>query len=257
MRPLGRDTSTEPPPARTDRGASRGAWYRDPFGVADERWWNGTQWSREVRGPASADGDRRSPARPVRPQSLDGRGQGPRARSSNAARDDHFPVSIGAVVDERLSVVSSPRKPGAHCQVLASRGRAGSISVFGGQMARVACAHGAWVLKKSTKDARGLTIESADRKHAGGYLRRQWLPGGSIRLVDGTEVELRRSRPGRWKVQSADDRSCLAELRRSRRRSAHAHELKVTVHALPNDDATASMIVLAACAVLLLPSALD
>jgi hypothetical protein len=181
----------------------------------------------------------------------------PGASPADRGRDRQFPVSIETVVDEQLTVVSSPRKPGMHCQLLAPRGRAGSISVFGGQVARLACAHGAWFLKRSPASPRGVTIETADHKLAARYLRRRVLPGGVIWLVDGTEVALRRSRPGRWKVRSADGRSCLAEVRRSRRRSARGQELKVIVHSLPTNVQNASMIVLVACALLMLPGEID
>jgi hypothetical protein len=129
--------------------------------------------------------------------------------------------------------------------------------VFGGQTARLACAYGAWFLKKSLTNPRQLTIESADRKQAGKYLRRRLLPGGVISLLDGTEVELRRSRPGRWKLRSARGRVCMAKVRRSRKRSARGQELTVTVHSLPADVTNASMIILAACALLMLPGEID
>lgn len=185
------------------------------------------------------------------------RDSAPGASRSDARRSHQFPVSIETVVEEQLIVVSSPRKPGMHCQLLASRGRAGSISVFGGQVARLACAHGAWFLKRSPASQRGVTIETADHRQAGTYLRRRVLPGGVISLVDGTEVALRRSRPGRWKVRSADGRRCLAEVRRSRGRYVRGQELKVTVHSLPTNVQNASMIVLAACALLMLPGEID
>jgi hypothetical protein len=181
----------------------------------------------------------------------------PGAPATDARRDHQFPVSIETVVNEQLTVVASPRKPGVHCQLLAPRGRAGSISVFGGQVARLACADGAWLLKRSPASRRGVTIETADHRQAGRYLRRRVLPGGVISLLDGTEVSLRRSRPGRWKIRSADGRSCLAEVRRSRRRSARGQELKVTVHSLPTNVQNASMLILAVCALLMLPGEID
>ena len=176
---------------------------------------------------------------------------------TDAPRDQQFPVSIETVVDEQLTVVASPRKPGMHCQLLAPRGRAGSISVFGGQVARLACAHGVWFLKRSRSSRRGVTIETTDHQQAGRSLRRRVWPGGVISLSDGTEVALRRSRPGRWKVRSTDGRSCVAEVRRSRRRAARGQELKVTVHSLPTNVQNASMIVLVACALLMLPGEID
>lgn len=253
MRLLGRGTSSESSPATRDRQAPRGGWYADPFGAGDERWWDGNQWTREVRGSPADESVQRSPKRHADnrgPREGPAPAQQPPAQRS-AARP--FPVTIEAVVEEPLSIVPSVRKPGAHCQVLASRGRAGSISVFGGQTARVTCAHGTWFLKRSPKVMRGLAIESADRKQAGRYVRRRWLPGGTIRLLDGTEVELRRSRPGRWKVRSRDGRRCVADVRRAGKRSRRPYELKVTVHSLSGDVSTGSMIVLVACALLILP----
>jgi hypothetical protein len=119
-------------------------------------------------------------------------------------------------------------------------------------MARLVCADGAWFLKKSGRDARVFTIESVDHARAGRYLRRRWSPGGTIRLTEGTEVELRRSLPGRWKVQSADGSKCLAEVHRSVIRSTQPQELKLTIHSLPVGVEHAGMIILAACALLIL-----
>ena len=158
------------------------------------------------------------------------------------------------MVGEQLSIVASLRKPGVHCQVLATNGRVASISVFGRQMARLACAHGAWFLKKSRRGARGFRIESADHKQAGRYLRRHWLPGGIIRLDDGTEVKLRRSLPRRWEVRSVDGTECLAEIHRPVVRASQPQHLKLTVHSIPADATHASVLILAACALLLLPS---
>jgi hypothetical protein len=33
-------------------GIRQGGWYRDPFGKAHERWWDGTGWTERVRGPS-------------------------------------------------------------------------------------------------------------------------------------------------------------------------------------------------------------
>jgi hypothetical protein len=76
--------------------------------------------------------------------------------------------------------------------------------------------------------------------------------GRHIRLTNGPEVELRRSLPGRWKVRSVDGSICLAEVRRSVIRPGPPQELKVTIHSLPADTTQASMLVLSACALLML-----
>lgn len=253
---LRRSVSGEISHARERRRPARGAWYPDPFGVKDERWWDGSQWTHEVRSSAEAGSAALPPDRPTSHRSLDGsrRAEDTPERGSRDPRALDFPVRIEAVVGEQLTVVPSLRKPGKHCQVLALRGRVGSISVFGHQMARLACAHGAWFLKKSRRDTGGFRIESSDHQQAGRYLRHHWLPGGTIRLSDGTEVELRRSLPGRWKVRSVDGSKCLAEVHRSLVGSTQQQELKVTIHSLPADATHASMLILAACALLMLPA---
>ena len=250
----------EIPRARGRRRAARGAWYPDPFEVGDERWWDGGQWTREVRNAAEAESPPAesppvSPERPTNQASIGGsrRAEATPEPGPPEPRASGFPVRIEAVVGEQLRIVPSLRKPGMHCQVLAGRGRVGSISVFGRETARLVCAHGAWFVKKSRRTTRGFRIESADHKQAGSYLRHQWLSGGTISLTDGTEVELRRSLPGRWKVRSADGSGCVAEVHRSGLRSVQRQELKVTIHSLPADAAHASLLILAACALLMLP----
>jgi hypothetical protein len=222
--------------------------------VGDEGWWDGGLWTDEVRRSAEADGAAWLPERSTSHAPPDGfrRTEETPGTGKGELRTSGFPVRIDAVVGEQLSVVPSLRKPGIHCQVLALQGRVGSISVFGREMARLASAHGAWFLKKSRRCAGGFTIESVDHEPAGRYLRRPWSPGGTIRLMDGTEVELRRSLPGRWKLRSADGSQCLAEVHRSVVPSAPRHELKLTIHSLPADVDRASPIILAACALLIL-----
>jgi hypothetical protein len=51
VRLLGRRANGEPGEPGLQHGSvSRGAWYRDPFGTADERWWDGGKWTDVVRG---------------------------------------------------------------------------------------------------------------------------------------------------------------------------------------------------------------
>lgn len=249
-----RSVNVEVSHAGERRRIPRGAWYPDPFGVGDERWWDGGQWTREVRSSAEAERAALLPERSTShtwPDSFRRTEETPET-SSRDLRASGFPVRIDEVVGEQLSIAPSLRKPGIHCQVLAVRGRVGSISVFGGQMARLACAHGSWLLKTSRRNLRGFTIESVDHEHVGRYLRRPWSPGGSIRLIDGTEVELRRSLPGRWKVRSPDGSECFAEVHRSVVPSAQRHDLKLTIYSLPTDVERTSMIILAACSLLML-----
>ncbi|WP_198672010.1 DUF2510 domain-containing protein, partial [Desertihabitans aurantiacus] len=48
--------SPQPPPGRH---AAPGGWYPDPVDQRRERWWDGWQWSRDVR-------ERQAPVAPVR-----------------------------------------------------------------------------------------------------------------------------------------------------------------------------------------------
>lgn len=55
------------PDASPSRAAApaKGAWYADPYGKAGERWWDGTKWTREVRGTAAASNAPRASAQRV------------------------------------------------------------------------------------------------------------------------------------------------------------------------------------------------
>ena len=73
----------------------------------------------------------------------------------------------------------------------------------------MACAGGSWCLTKRRRLGWELVIESNNGEHVGGYSGRRWLPGGTIFLTDGTQVDLRRSLIRRWKLQSTDTKTAL------------------------------------------------
>ena len=91
-------------------------------------------------------------------------------------RSTDFPVSMEAVVGERLRVVpiDPKRSAWAGYDVLASAGRAGWLGPGGGaELARMECAEGAWCLKKRRRLGWELLIESADGQHVGWYSGRR------------------------------------------------------------------------------------
>ncbi len=135
--------------------------------------------------------------------------------------------------------------------IVAASGRVGSLD-FGGQaeLAWMASAEGAWGLKKRQPLGWELIIESADGGHIGWYSGRHWLPGGTISLVDGAQVEMRRSLKGRWKLQTTDNRQALVEIWRDRA----ARQMALTIRSFPVGITQASVVILTACAVLMLES---
>src|SRR5450755_2112857 len=165
-------------------------------------------------------------------------------------RSTDFPVSMEAVVGERLRVVpiDPKRSAWAGYDVLASAGRAGWLGPGGGaELARMECAEGAWCLKKRRRLGWELLIESADGQHVGWYSGRRWLPGGTISLTDGTQVDLRRSLNGGWKLQTTDARQRLVDIRRS-----HRLLMTLTIRSLPAETVEARLVILTACAVVML-----
>ena len=77
----------------------------------------------------------------------------------------------------------------------------------------MACAEGSWCLTKRRRLGWELVIESNDGERVGEYSGRRWLPGGTISLTDGTEVDLRRSLNRRWKLQPTDTKQRFADIR--------------------------------------------
>ncbi len=82
----------------------------------------------------------------------------------------------------------------------------------------------------------------------GWYAGRHWLPGGTISVADGAQVLRRRAVNGRWKLRTTNDGQPFAEMWRDR----SAAEMALTIRVLPPDVSHASVVILTACAVLML-----
>jgi Protein of unknown function (DUF2510) len=257
-------------PLARGSGGERGAWYVDPYETASERWWDGQGWTQEVRGTPNG-GSARTRSPNVRSF---GRHQaevtGPQPDQSS-----DFPVAIAGVVGEKLRVLATDPELSARDRrelglsrgqwvgmgiasvarhsydVLAAGGRVGALE-FGGEagLARIACAAGAWCLKKRRPLGWELIIESTEGRHVGWYSGRRWLPGGTIYLTDDTQVALRRSLKGGWELRTTNTRQRFAHIRASHRRS-----MALTIESLPS-GITADLVVLTACAVVILEAAL-
>jgi hypothetical protein len=223
--------------------------------VGEERWYDGTKWTRDVRGPGHGNGEREaSAARTLERESADAsrryRHDQPTPTPRRPAAD--FPLSVERIVGEHLQVVPSNHKPCSNRDVLAARERVGSISLFGAQLVRVACSDGVWFLRRPHPASRGFRIESGDRQLVGSYSPRRWLPGGTISLSDGTEVELRRALRG-WTLRRPDTNHRLLEIHLAG--AGSAQNLTVTFRSLRGDTTHLDLIVLASCAVVLLLAA--
>jgi hypothetical protein len=150
-----------------------------------------------------------------------------------------------------LRVLPRDRKPPTEFDVLMAAGRAGSISLGGRtELARMACAEGAWYLKKRHRLGWELVIESSDGRHAGWYSGRRWLAGGTIYLIDGTQADLRRSLHRRWRLQAPDTGQRVADIRTSGMSTEPKMALTMRVH--PAGITDVHLVVLTSCAVLML-----
>jgi Protein of unknown function (DUF2510) len=234
-----RGNQHEEPPLQ-HRPVSRGAWYNDPFGASDERWWDGKKWTDVVREPPG--------------KRLSGSGHatgGPELVDQTHGPQDWFPVSIKAVVGKKLRVVPRDPKPYGHFDVLTADTRIGSLTIGGTEeVARMASAEGAWCLKKRNRLGWELVIESPDGRHVGWYSGRRWLPGGTISLTDGTQVELRRSISGRWRLQTVQTKDAFVRFRRSLAPASLTTIFRI--RSLPAGITDVPLLVLTACAVLTL-----
>lgn len=236
--------------AGSRRTVSRGAWYPDPFEVAEERWWDGGKWTDEVRGTVRGDrADSSASPRPGRPSAADP-GYAGEARSRERRNPTRAaPARVETRAGERLSVVPNERQPCTCRDVLTARGRVGSIRLLGARLVRVSCADGVWFLKRAHRSSRAFTIESAEHRQLGSYSPGRWLPGGTFSLLDGTELELRRGLSG-WSLRRPGSRQRLASIHQSGVGSAQ--KLTVTGPAPRGETAQLNLLVLASCAVLML-----
>ena len=136
-------------------------------------------------------------------------------------------------------------------EVLAPSGRVAALGL-GGQagLAWMVCADGAWRLNKRRTLGWELVIESWDGQPVGSYSGRRWLPGGTISVIAGMRIDLRRAFGGAWKLSVTDARDCFLDIRTSKSRGALA--MILTVRSAPPSSSQAIVATLTACAVVLL-----
>ncbi len=224
--------------------ARRGAWYADPFGGTGERWWDGTKWTREVRGPSSGAGALDIGPRPPHP------GPGPpgAGNAASASATPEFPARLEAAAGAELRVAQSDPTTSLEYELRGPGGRIGLVILsFGKVVARMACAEDAWDLSKRRPHGWELLISSPDGRPVGWYSGRHRPPGGTISSIDGAEADLRRSLNRQWRLQSADGKERFADIRISG--APPAQEIALALRSLPPD---AHMVLLTACAVMLL-----
>lgn len=190
-----------------------------------------------------------------------------------AARDAAavFPVRMQMAVGDPLEVVPAdaatsrrelglngvqrlaPWPTSAHFsfEVLAPGGRVAALGL-GGQagLAWMACADGSWRLNKRRPLGWELVIESWDGQPVGWYSGRRWVPGGTISLIAGTHVDLRRAFGGRWKLRITDAQDYFLDIRPSKSRGGLT--MVITVRSEPPSTSQAIVATLTACAVVLL-----
>ena len=245
--------------------ARRGAWYPDPFEAAQERWWDGHGWTQEVRETPCGECPQTEPS--------DMRGAGstraPAQRNRDRAAD--FPIRMEAAEGADVRVVPidveasarawrelgrrGSRWPAAaramrFCDsydLATADGRIASLA-FGGraELARMACAEGVWSLQ-TRRRGWDFVIESADGRNVGQYHGRRWLPGGTISLIGGAQVDLRRSLTGRWKLVATGTRQRIADIR-----IAEGPSMTLTIRSIPGVGTDMPLVLLTGCAVLLL-----
>jgi hypothetical protein len=239
----------------------RGAWFADPFGVAEPRWWDGMRWTAEVRRARLGEDPKTGPGA----IHCAAAGRGPASREAVEEPDSHrdrtagFAVSMRAAVGEELRVVPADDLTRSEWwrgrfhdtyDVLTATGRAASITLGSDGMTRMARPEGVWCLKKRRRLGWDFVIESADGYEAGQYSGRRWLPGGTIALTDDTRFQLRRQFNGRWRLTVRNSSESLLSIRTSRVKGGV--RMTLTGSPGPPPSGETHVAVLTACAVLLL-----
>ena len=172
-----------------------------------------------------------------------------------------FPGSLGTAVGDVVRAVPSKtkqprtaawwvRRSSDTYDVLAVRGRAGAISGISGGAPRMASAEGTWSLEKRRRLGWEYVLVDSDGQHAGWYAGRRWLPGGTISLIGGTQADLRRSLRPAWKLQTTGTKERCVDISKARGRSGCA--LTLTIRAFPRPALDIHLLILTACAVILL-----
>jgi hypothetical protein len=167
-------------------------------------------------------------------------------------RPPEFALSLQAVLGERLIVARSDHEATSLAyDVLAGPTLVGSLSLADPRaVATLAAAEGEWWLQKRRRLGWELVIESADGRHVGWYSGRRLLSGGTISLIDGTQVDLRHSVTGGWRLQETETGRRIAEMRISG--PPLTQKIGLTIMRLPPRTTEVSVLILTSCAVRIL-----
>jgi hypothetical protein len=172
-----------------------------------------------------------------------------------------FPGSLGTAVGDVVRAVpvnaKQPRTAAwwvrGACDVydvLAVGGKAGVIDGISSGAPRMASAEGTWRLEKRRRFGWEYVLVDSDGQDAGWYAGRRWLPGGRISLNDGTQADLRRSFRPPWKLQTTATHERCVDISKARGRTGST--LTLTIRALPRPAVDLHVLMLTACAVILL-----
>jgi len=134
------------------------------------------------------------------------------------------------------------RSPGGLVGLLAFGGEAGLASMAGSD--------GSWSLKKRHRIGWDLDIESPDGHQIGSYSGRRWLPGGTISLIDGPHVDLRRVINGHHMLRVVGERDWFLDIRTSGSRTGLT--MAIAVLSTPMSTTECVVVTFTACAVLVL-----
>jgi hypothetical protein len=114
----------------------------------------------------------------------------------------------------------------------------------------MANAEGTWSLEKRRRFGWDYVLVDSDGQHAGSYVGRRWLPWGTISLIGGTQADLRRSSGPAWKLQTTGTKERCVDISKARGRSGCT--LTLTIRAFPRSALDIHLLMLTACAVILL-----
>jgi hypothetical protein len=141
-------------------------------------------------------------------------------------------VRLKALVGASVRVVTGDDDPLIGYDVVIAGDRIGSVSVGSGPgLATMLSADAVWYLKKRRRSGWDFIIESSDGQQAGSYAGRRWLPGGMISVSGAKQLDLRRSLPRRWRLQTTDKRKRLVDIRDTG--NPGAPDLALTIWSFP------------------------
>jgi hypothetical protein len=231
----------------------RAAWYADPYDDSRERWWDGRRWTSTVR-PASATpllAPAVRPARRLAPPSSAGSGEPEGADSGAApgAREPRpeFRTALMSLENRTVRLRRVQATFPQRYELVEGERRVGSLALHVGEhSALMACAEGRWQLRARHRLGGSLAIQTPGGELVGSVARDASGAGGTLSLVGGPEVVMRRSVRG-WRLQTTNSRRTVADIRGfgPSRRTIRIGCGLAGVPGLPT-------AVLAACAVLML-----